>query len=60
LQALQLLVVFQLIELALGLPGFRFLGLCRFAFLLFNVIELTLLLIEVLVAPQIFELLLAL
>ena len=60
LQPLQLLVVFQLIELALGSRGFGLLGLCRFDFLLFYLIELTLLLIEVLVALQIFKLLLAL
>ena len=60
LQPLQLLLVFQLIELALCLRGFGLLGLCWFAFLLFDLIELMLLLIEVLVALQIFKLLLAL
>ncbi len=59
LQPLQLLVVFQLIELTLGLRGFRLLRLCRFAFLLFGLVELMLLLIEVLLALQVFELLLA-
>ena len=59
LQTLQLLLVFQLIELALGLRSFSLLGLCRFAFPLFDLVELTLLLIEFLFALQVFKLLLA-
>jgi hypothetical protein len=48
LQTLELLIVFQLIQLPLRLRGFGLLGLCGFGFLLLDLVKLPLLLIKVL------------
>jgi hypothetical protein len=51
LQPLELLLVFELVELALRVRGVGLLRLCGFAFLLLDPVKLPLLLIEVLIAP---------
>jgi hypothetical protein len=57
---LELLVVFQSIQLLLRLTSFGLLGLRRSVFLLFDLVKLMLELIEILLAFEVVELLLPL
>jgi len=59
LQPFDLLLVLQLIQLLLGLPELRLLRSGRVGFLLLELIELLLRLVELLVALEILDLLLA-